>query len=49
MDDVPRWNYLHIPRDVIPALRALDVTDDQIHQLLVQNPRRIFDRAKIPY
>jgi len=38
----PNWHHLHITRDVLPALRANGVTDDQIHLMLVENPRRIF-------
>jgi phosphotriesterase-related protein len=40
----PRWHYLHITNDVIPALRAHGVTDDQIEQMTVRNPRAIFER-----
>lgn len=40
----PRWNYLHITNDVVPALKQRGVTDEQIHQMLVENPRRIFDK-----
>jgi phosphotriesterase-related protein len=38
----PNWHHLHITRDVLPALRQRGVTDDQIQQMLVDNPRRIF-------
>jgi phosphotriesterase-related protein len=38
----PNWHYLHISHDVLPALRARGVADEQIHQMLVDNPRRIF-------
>ena len=38
----PRWHHLHITRDVVPALRQRGVTDEQLHQMLVDNPRRIF-------
>lgn len=38
----PNWHYLHIHNDVIPALKQRGVTDDQIHTMLVDNPRRIF-------
>jgi phosphotriesterase-related protein len=38
----PRWHHLHISRDVVPALRQRGVTDEQLHQMLVDNPRRIF-------
>ncbi len=41
---MPRWHYLHINHDVIPALKERGVTDDQIHQMLVDNPRQIFER-----
>ncbi|MGR6921830.1 phosphotriesterase family protein [[Actinomadura] parvosata] len=37
----PNYHLLHISRDVLPALRRRGVTDDQIHQMLVVNPRRI--------
>lgn len=40
----PNWHYLHIPNDVIPALKERGVTDEQIHAMLVDNPRRIFER-----
>lgn len=39
----PNWHYLHIPTDVLPALRARRVTDEQITTMLLDNPRRIFD------
>lgn len=39
----PNWHYLHIHNDVIPALRARGVTDEQLHTMLVDNPRRIFE------
>jgi phosphotriesterase-related protein len=40
---MPNWRYTHIPDDVLPALRELGVTDDQIRQMLVDNPRRLFE------
>jgi phosphotriesterase-related protein len=40
---LPNWNYTHIHRDVLPALRAAGVTDEQIHAMLVDNPRRYFE------
>lgn len=36
----PNWHYLHITEDVLPALRALGTTEDQIDTMLVDNPRR---------
>lgn len=41
---LPRWNYLHIHNDVIPALQEKGVTKEQLHTMLVGNPRRIFER-----
>ena len=38
----PNWNFLHISRDVLPALREHGVTEDQITAMLVDNPRRYF-------
>ena len=40
----PNWHFLHISHDVLPALRDRGVTDDQIRQMLVDNPRAIFER-----
>jgi phosphotriesterase-related protein len=42
---LPQWHYLHIHHDVLPALRAAGVTEAQIHQMLVENPRRIFENT----
>jgi phosphotriesterase-related protein len=39
----PRWHYTHISDDILPALRKAGVTDDQIEQMLVRNPRAIFE------
>lgn len=39
---LPNWHYLHIHDDVIPALRARGVTEEQLTTMLVDNPRRIF-------
>lgn len=39
---LPNWHYLHIHNDVIPALKQRGVTDEQIHTMLVENPRTIF-------
>jgi phosphotriesterase-related protein len=41
---LPNWHYLHIHNDVIPALKQRGVTDDQIKTMLVDNPRKIFER-----
>ncbi|HEV3038500.1 MAG TPA: phosphotriesterase-related protein [Candidatus Angelobacter sp.] len=41
---LPRWHYLHIHNDVIPALKQQGVTDEQLKTMLVTNPRKIFER-----
>jgi phosphotriesterase-related protein len=41
---LPQWHYLHIHSDVLPALRARGVTEEQIQTMLVENPRRFFSR-----
>jgi phosphotriesterase-related protein len=42
---VPNWHFLHIHHDVLPALREAGVTQEQIDQMLVENPRRIFEHG----
>jgi phosphotriesterase-related protein len=41
---LPRWHYLHIHNDVIPALKQQGVTGEQLQTMLVGNPREIFER-----
>jgi phosphotriesterase-related protein len=41
---LPRWHYLHIHNDVIPALKQKDVTEAHLHTMLVENPRKIFEK-----
>jgi phosphotriesterase-related protein len=43
---LPNWHYLHITRDVVPALKSQGVTDEQITQMLVVNPRRVLSQAR---
>ncbi|GAA1037002.1 hypothetical protein GCM10009557_49240 [Virgisporangium ochraceum] len=38
----PNWHYEHISDDVLPALREAGVTEAQVRQMLVDNPRRYF-------
>jgi phosphotriesterase-related protein len=40
---MPNWHYLHISRDVLPALREAGVSEAQIDEMLVANPRRLFE------
>ncbi len=37
----PDWHYRHVSDDVVPALRARGVTQDQLDQMLVHTPRRL--------
>jgi len=39
---MPNWHYLHVQRDVVPALLERGVTQEQVDQMLVGNPRRFF-------
>jgi phosphotriesterase-related protein len=41
---LPRWHYLHICNDVLPALRQKGVSEQQLQTMLVDNPRRIFEQ-----
>jgi phosphotriesterase-related protein len=41
---LPRWSYKHIHDDVIPALKQKGVSDEQIHTMLVENPRKYFEK-----
>jgi phosphotriesterase-related protein len=34
--------HTHISSDVLPALRKRGVTEEQIQQMMVGNPRRVF-------
>ncbi|HEX6489430.1 MAG TPA: phosphotriesterase-related protein [Candidatus Dormibacteraeota bacterium] len=42
---LPQWHYRHISEDVLPALRNRGVSDDQLTQMLVGNPRRYFENT----
>jgi phosphotriesterase-related protein len=42
---MPHWHYLHISKDVLPALREAGVTEQQITTMLVDTPRRFFERS----
>ena len=39
---VTRSHYTHVSDDILPALRAAGVKEDQIEQMLVRNPQAIF-------
>jgi phosphotriesterase-related protein len=40
---MPNWHYLHVLEDVIPALYARGVSESQVEEMLVANPRRFFE------
>ncbi|MDA8397363.1 MAG: phosphotriesterase-related protein [Actinomycetota bacterium] len=44
----PNWHFMHILRDVIPALRERGVTEEQIRQMTEENPTKIFSERS-PY
>ena len=37
------WHHCHISRDVLPALRDAGLDDAELHTMLVDNPRRLFE------
>lgn len=40
---LPNWHYLHVLHDVVPALKSQGVSEDDIHEMLVEVPRRWFE------
>ena len=41
---MPNWHYSHISQDVLPELRARGISEEQINQMTIANPKRIFDQ-----
>ena len=41
---VPRWNYTHISKDVLPMMLERGISQEQIDQMTTANPRAIFER-----
>ena len=39
----PKWNFEHIPQDVVPALLEAGLSEDDVDTILVKNPRRYFE------
>jgi phosphotriesterase-related protein len=39
----PNWHYLHVIQDVVPELLRRGVTQEQVDQMLRDNPRRFFE------
>ncbi|MFQ5668159.1 MAG: phosphotriesterase [Candidatus Binatia bacterium] len=42
---MPAWTFTHISEDVLPALAERGVSEAQITQMMVDNPRRIFENV----
>ncbi len=41
----PKWNFRHISEDVLPAMREAGLADSDIDKILIENPRRYFERS----
>lgn len=39
---VANWHMAHIFKNILPALKKANITDEQINAILVDNPRRLF-------
>lgn len=39
------WNHEHIHKRIIPQLKKAGVSEDQIHTIMVENPKRLFGGA----
>lgn len=42
------WRWTHIPDDVLPAMQAAGISDEDIRTMMVDNPRRILE-GSAPY
>ena len=40
--EISNWKIDHVARDILPALKVAGVTDEQISQMMVDNPRNMF-------
>jgi phosphotriesterase-related protein len=41
----PNWHFLHISKEVLPALRDKGVSATDIREMMVENPRRVFENV----
>lgn len=48
LETLPNWNWSCIVDRILPKARERGVTDAQIHTMMVDNPRRVFEQDK-PY
>ncbi len=37
------WRWTHIPEDVLPEMRRVGISDEDISTMMVTNPRRILE------
>ncbi len=42
------WRWTHIPQDVLPEMRRMGISDENIRTMMVDNPRRILEGGE-PY
>jgi phosphotriesterase-related protein len=42
MKMLANWRVDYVSKDIIPALKAQGVTDDQINTMMVENPKNLF-------
>ncbi len=42
------WRWTHIPQDVLPEMRRMGISDEDIRTMMVDNPRRILEGGE-PY
>ncbi len=36
------WGYAHIPKHILPRMKGVGITAEQIHTITVENPKRLF-------
>jgi phosphotriesterase-related protein len=39
---IANWNWNNIMENVIPAIKKMGVSEEQLHLMLVENPKRFF-------
>ena len=44
---VPKWEYTHIVDEVLPALRERGVSAEQVEEMMIGNPRRVFEAGAL--
>jgi phosphotriesterase-related protein len=44
LSGLPQWNFTTVVSEVLPELRRRGVSQEQIDQMTIHNPRAIFER-----